>query len=287
MIGWLIYQQQDAEMNQSYIQWFLYEANKQQIDMKFLYREAISIGIVDGICHVLVDGQAVDIPDFVVNRSIEPLLQEFFSAQSVPIFNDAKTATIANHKGKTHLAMHELGIPMMPTFYMNGRALPANPPIEYPVIVKPATGRGGQDVHLLTHESDWENFRQMATHTDYIIQSTDVQLGKDVRVFVIGKEIIAAVLRSNPTDFRANYKLGGNATRYPLSNTEKGMIERICHQFDFGLVGIDFLIDHTDNLIFNEIEDVVGSRILSEVTNINLLEKYISFIIDKVYKKGK
>lgn len=60
------------------------------------------------------------------------------------------------------------------------------------------------------------------------------------------------------------------------------MIQKIIDHFDFGLVGIDFLIGHDGELIFNEIEDVVGSRTLSEISDINLLEKYVTFIKTKV-----
>src|SRR5690625_6839454 len=91
-------------------------------------------------------------------------------------------------------------------------------------------------------------------------------MGKDLRVFVIGKQIIAAVLRVNNNDFRANFKLGGSAFLYHLTIDEVEMINKIINHFDFGLVGIDFLIDKEGNLLFNEIEDVVGSRILSETT---------------------
>jgi len=119
----------------------------------------------------------------------------------------------------------------------------------------------------------------------YFIQSADVMLGKDLRVFVIGKEIIAAVLRVNKNDFRANYKLGGDAILYTLSDKEKKMIQQIIDHFDFGLVGIDFLIGNNGELLFNEIEDVVGSRILSKVSDINLLEKYVTFIKNKISMK--
>lgn len=287
MNGWLIYQREDAKVNQTYIDWFQDEAKTMDIDIQVIYRETMSIGIVHGKYCILIDGKKIELPDFIVNRSIEPFLQQFFSAQGVSVFNDAQTANIANHKAQTHLSLHTIGVPMMPSFFIHGRALPDNPPFPYPLIVKTATGRGGQEVYFIEHNEDWEAFKQSIEHRDYVIQSTDVQLGKDVRVFIIGKEIVAAVLRSNDHDFRANFKLGGKATLYHLSKAETTMIQRICDHFNFGLVGIDFLLDHNDNLIFNEIEDVVGSRILSEVSDINLLKMYVTFIANEVRDKAK
>ncbi|MDY0396883.1 hypothetical protein RWE15_24520 [Virgibacillus halophilus] len=112
-----------------------------------------------------------------------------------------------------------------------------------------------------------------------IIQSSaDVQPGRDIRVFVVGKKIIGAVLRKSDNDFRANFTLGGTAEWYELSQSEKETIQTIINHFDFGMVGIDFLIDHTGRLLFNEMEDVVGSRTLSEVSEVNILKEYIKLI---------
>src|SRR5699024_2655550 len=104
------------------------------------------------------------------------------------------------------------------------------------------------------------------------------QIGKDLRVFVIGKKIIAAVLRVNNNDLRANFKLGRSAFVYHITIEEVEMINKIINNFDYGLVGIDFLIDIEGNFHFNEIEDMIGSRILSDTTNINLLSEYKSYI---------
>lgn len=53
------------------------------------------------------------------------------------------------------------------------------------------------------------------------MQPTAVQMGKDLRVFVVGKEIIGAVLRESTTDFRANFTLGGDARLYSLNDSEE------------------------------------------------------------------
>ncbi|HLR69910.1 MAG TPA: hypothetical protein VK085_00585, partial [Pseudogracilibacillus sp.] len=129
---------------------------------------------------------------------------------------------------------------------------------------------------------DWRLCYPTLNTTDLVIQSTQVQPGKDVRVFIVGKEIVGAVLRENKDDFRANFKLGGTATWYPLHSEQIKMINKIIHHFDFAMVGIDFLIGPDDEFLFNEIEDVVGSRILSAVSDINILEKYVAHIKSKL-----
>lgn len=285
MIGWLIYKKVDAEQNKSYINWFIEEAKQQDVELKLVYREDLTIGIVEQNPVVYMNNLKQILPDFIINRSIEPLIQQFFNSFTIPIFNGAETAKIVNNKANTHLEISNLNIPMLPTYFIHGGALPKDIPIGFPAVIKSVAGRGGEEVYFIESEQDWHDIQQQCSTQEYIIQPTNVQLGKDVRVFIIGTEIIAAVLRHNEQDFRANFKLGGKAFPYNLSDSDIKMIERIIHHFDFGLVGIDFLIDHNDHLIFNEIEDVVGSRILSETSDINLLEKYMTFIKDIVERK--
>lgn len=282
MRGWLIYTKKDAVRNMSYIEWFIKEANYQQVELILVYREDLQIGITKGKPTVLHDFQRPSLPDFVVVRTIEPLVQQTFEALDVPTFNSSKVASLVNHKSWTYNEMNRLGIPILPTFFATKDALPTEPPLAYPFVVKEATGRGGKEVYFVENEKEWKNVQSSLVATDIILQDTNVQLGKDLRVFVIGKDIVAAVLRKNEKDFRANFTLGGSAQLYYLSAEERRMIEKIIDHFDFGLVGIDFLLSKDGSLIFNEIEDVVGSRILSATTDINLLERYVSFIKQKL-----
>lgn len=278
MEGWLIYSKKDASENESYIKWFQLEAEKQHIHLQLVFRESLTIGIVDGTYTVQLNGDNIALPDFAVIRTIEPLVQHVFEACSVPTFNTRHVSKIANHKAWAHIELQKLGIPMLPTLFLTKRSFPTDAPISFPFVVKEATGRGGKQVYFVEDEKAWELVKQNISDTDLIIQSSEVQLGKDLRVFVIGKEIIAAVMRRNDDDFRANFKLGGDAIPYQLSKEQKEIIRKIITHFDFGLVGIDFLLNHNDELIFNEIEDVVGSRILSKTSDINLLERYVAFI---------
>jgi glutathione synthase/RimK-type ligase-like ATP-grasp enzyme len=101
---------------------------------------------------------------------------------------------------------------------------------------------------------------------------------QDLRVYVIGNKIQAAVLRTAKEGFKSNYSLGGEVSLYFLSEQETEIVNTIMDQFDFGLVGIDFIIGDEGELIFNEIEDVVGSRMLYRCSDINIVERYLKFI---------
>lgn len=276
--GWLIYNKKDKKRNKSYISWFMEEAEKQNIDLVFILREKLQVGIVANSYYITYEGKQLPLPDFAVVRTVEPLLNKHLELLGLKVFNSYEVSLLCNHKMNTYYAMKKLNVPIMDTFTVKREHLTDLLPYQTPFVIKEATGRGGSQVHFIQSESDWIKARLKFTTEDLVIQSTKVQHGKDLRVFVLGKKIVYAVLRENKDSFHANYSLGGTARPYKLSQEEEQLISKIISAYDFDLVGIDFLINYDGNLILNEIEDVVGSRILSLVSDINLLEKYVSHI---------
>lgn len=120
--------------------------------------------------------------------------------------------------------------------------------------------------------------------SDFVKQPLIGSKHQDLRVYVIGTEMIAAVLRTAKEGFKSNYSLGGEVRLYQLSQEEEDIIRKIIREFDFGLVGIDFILEDQGELIFNEIEDVVGSRMLYQCSNINIVHRYLRYILDRLQK---
>ncbi|SDM98002.1 ATP-grasp domain-containing protein [Sediminibacillus halophilus] len=282
--GWLIYKQEDAAINKAYIDWFIQECEKQDIKLLLVYREELTVGIFEGKL-IVKTAENMKFPDFCVVRTIEPLLNKQLEMLGIPVFNSSEVSYLCNNKAVTHQRLTALGIPMVDTIFLQKNLLSEHLPVPVPFVVKEATGKGGQQVYKINDLDDWLSVRQKIESSDIIIQGCAVLPGKDLRVFVVGKEIVGAVLRSNEHDFRANYKLGGTAEWYELSAEEIRLIRKIVNHFPFSLVGIDFLFSNSGTLLFNEIEDVVGSRTLSRVSEINLLEKYVKLILIQINKE--
>lgn len=59
-----------------------------------------------------------------------------------------------------------------------------------------------------------------------------------------------------------------------------GYIHDIMEVFDFGLVGIDFIF-HRGSLVFNEIEDAVGTRMLY-TGGLDIVPDYLDFILSRL-----
>lgn len=186
--GWLIYKMEDANQNTSYIDWFIEEAQLQDLSLKLIRREDLTIGIIQNQQQVLLNNRPVELPEFAIVRTIEPLLNLHLETLGVAVFNSSAIASICNNKALTHHYIQQLGLPMVDTIYSKKVLMSDSPPLNYPIIVKEVSGRGGKQVYFITNEKDWHTC-QNTIQGNIILQSADVQLGKDLRVFVVGKKL--------------------------------------------------------------------------------------------------
>lgn len=279
MIGWLIYSEADAERNRTYIDWLVSGAMENGFELKLLYTEDIVIGIRNSVNILYYQGKELSKPAFVIMRTITQILSSHIEEMGIRIFNNEAISTMANHKFLTHQKLSNLGIPMLDTFYYKKSTITKSlDTIHFPCVLKNCTGRGGSEVYFINNQEELLDTLQNSNFDELIIQNIAEQLGKDLRVFIIGKEIVAAVLRYSEKDFRANFSLGGGAILYELSKNEKELIQKIVDHFDFDFVGIDFMFNANNQLILNEIEDVVGSRTLYTVSDIDIVSLYMEYI---------
>lgn len=199
---------------------------------------------------------------YVINRTNDFHIAEFYEKQGIRVFNGSRLSRLANDKQLCYDFMEKNNIEIMPTRY-------STPPF----VKKPKNGHGGQGVVLCHNEKDYDEC--------FVCQKPASDLGKDLRVWVIGGKIITAILRVSRTDFRSNYCLGGRATPYTLSKDETSLVRKIISlvkPMGAHYYGIDFLFNG-GQLIFNELEDTVGARMVYDKTDIDIIDLYIEYIL--------
>lgn len=202
--------------------------------------------------------------DFVINRTNDYKIAEYFENRGVRVFNPSSLSKLANDKQLCYEFMKKNGVPIMPVNYKGA-----------PVVKKKTDGAGGKEVFWLNQCEPFEE--------GYVYQKPCDTLGKDLRVWVIGGEIITSILRESKKDFRSNFCLGGSAIPYKFSQEEKEMVERVISLVPCDYVGIDFLFNG-GKLVFNEIEDTVGARMVYTVTDIDIIKIYCDYIKERTKK---
>lgn len=73
---------------------------------------------------------------------------------------------------------------------------------------------------------------------------------------------------------------------YELGKEEKTIVEKLLSRWHFDFAGIDFIRDDKGQLLFNEIEDVVGSRMYYQCYEEDILSVYLNYIQAKLHQKN-
>ena len=184
-------------------------------------------------------------------------------------FNNAQTGMIGNDKKLAYEFTAKLGIASCEWTSVSDEA-------EYPCIVKSRFGHGGKEVFWANDRREAEEILKEIGAENAIFQRPAKTLGKDVRLYMLGGELIFCVERLNPHSFKSNFSLGGRARLIECPPTALDQAKQICNELKCDFVGIDFIFDG-DTPIFNEIEDVVGTRMLYS-NGIDAAEIYANYI---------
>jgi len=282
---WLTYEKENAEKNKAYIQMYLQKAATYHMNITLILIEQLDYGVENGEYILYYQGKKMTPPDLVISRCICPILNRHFERMQIPVCNNSKVAEICNDKAKTYQYLLQYGIPMPDTIFCKNSHLPekiSKLSEEKSYVVKSVCGHGGSQVYLRKSSEDDEMILQGIGSDDAVIQELIGKQHKDLRVYVIGKKIIGAVLREAKEGFRSNYSLGGKVSPYALSEAETALVSRIQSVFEFDYVGIDFLIAEDGSLIFNEIEDVVGAKMFYQCYNEDIVAHYLSYLEHKL-----
>jgi RimK family alpha-L-glutamate ligase len=278
--GWLIYDAVGKQRNGWFIEQLCRAATKRGVDLSFVLASRLKFGVKDGKKALFLDGTLTPFPDFVICRTIFPLLSEFLEASGVKVFNSAQVSRICNDKRATHLYFADCGVQMADTFFLNGLTADASD-LSYPAILKSVDGHGGKEVFWLSDPKDLAFHLQKMKGRDFLVQKP-VTPGRDVRVYMLDGEILFSALRTCETDFRSNYSLGGRIAPYKPCEEMKRVAGIVYEQLKPFYVGIDFTFDSDGRPLLNEVEDVVGSRMLYQLTDLQLHELYIEKLIGKL-----
>ncbi len=147
-----------------------------------------------------------------------------------------------------------------------------------PLVVKPACGHGGKGVALCKTEEELRAAVSAIAPDAPLFQPPTGERGVDVRVYLLGGELFAAMERRGaPGDFRSNFCLGGTARRLAPPPALQEAVGRVCALAAFDYAGADFLREG-ERYLLNELEDVVGARMLYTHTELDPIAAFAAHI---------
>ena len=255
--GLIVYSELDLEKNT----WFINQCVKEFKD------KGISLILKEE--NEVVDYLKNNSASFVFYRGRNFKIVEKIEEKGIRCFNNHLTNKIANDKWLSYQFLSTMSIPIIKSFSSLEEVK------VFPLVMKSVDGHGGQEVYLIQNAKDVETNKK--PNKRYVYQNYYPN-SNDLRLYVLNKEIVGAVIRHNKNDFRSNYSLGGEVNKYNPSKRVKDLAIKVATLLNADYIGVDF-IKINNRWCINEIEDPVGARMLYETSNCditNLLVDYIS-----------
>jgi RimK family alpha-L-glutamate ligase len=164
----------------------------------------------------------------------------------VTVLNDGSSMLRSHDKLATALALRSGGVPHPRTAHVSGQG--QEPPLPFPVVLKPRFGSWGRDVLLCPTREEYDRYlAEVGNRTWFrthgvLVQELVQPQGYDLRLVVAFGRVVGAVERhAKPGEWRTNVALG--ARRRPAS-PDSGAIELAvgaASRVGGDLVGIDLL----------------------------------------------
>ncbi|MFC5603943.1 ATP-grasp domain-containing protein [Sporosarcina koreensis] len=262
MKGHVYYSSAEAERNRGFIDDLMNHASRMDIALT-----------------LLVDEKKPDVDtDFILFRDRNPLLSAKWESVGFRVINRSEVNRIANDKLKTFELASLLGVSAVPTQKAeNVSDLPS-----FPVVLKTVDGHGGNEVFLCHATEEAEGFFADFEGRRTIVQPFIESDATDVRVFMLGEEVLGAVKRIGDDSFKSNFTLGGKVERYTLSSWQEKEVRKLARALKSDYIGIDFLLLPDGGWMLNEIEDPVGARSLYQTHNFSVAEKVMQYLKRKL-----
>ncbi|WP_416151371.1 ATP-grasp domain-containing protein [Salipaludibacillus sp. HK11] len=293
--GWIIY---NGHLKTTkfidYVQWFKKTAEQFHIEMFIKSNDQLLVS-TDPSAPIfdVEDNRHVTLPDFVHFADKDLHLARQLDRLGVPLFNSAESIAICDNKSlmHEHLMQHHIQTPktiIAPMIYpgiklTNLHYLDAiESEIGLPLIMKEAYGSFGQQVYWIDSTSKLaEKAKELAGIPHLYQQPVFTSIGVDIRLNVVGDQVVAAMKRTSWDDFRANVTAGGTTKSYQPSKQEIELALAATKAVGADFTGVDLLIGENGPLVC-EVNSNPHIRSIYECTGIDVAISMIHHIIQQV-----
>ncbi|WP_285765546.1 RimK family alpha-L-glutamate ligase [Peribacillus sp. SI8-4] len=243
----------------------------------------------------LLKGAFGKLPDFVLFMDKDIHLARHLELLGLPVYNSSSAIDICDSKAKTHqaLAGHNIAMPktVFPPFTYEGieRAdmdafMKIGSELGFPLVVKESYGSFGEQVYLIQTEEELLRAVRHLGHKPFIIQEfIRHSKGRDIRVNVVGNQVIAAMQRHSEIDFRANMTAGGRAQPYTPTKEEANLAIRCAEILGASFAGVDLLFGE-DGPLLCEVNSNSHLLNIYECTGINIADSMFDYMLDNLGK---
>jgi ribosomal protein S6--L-glutamate ligase len=202
-------------------------------------------------------------------------------AEGIPTLNPPRAVEICVDKylASARLAASGLHVPPTAVCQNAEAALDAFRQLGGDVVVKPLFGSEGRGMMRVSDpDLAWRTFRTLErTQSVLYLQQFIEHPGWDLRVFVLGKRVLAAMRRHANGHWRTNVAQGGKAEKITISTEMEELALRASAVVQAPMAGVDLLPDHDGRTYVLEVNAVPGWRALASVTGIDIANEILCY----------
>lgn len=157
-----------------------------------------------------------------------------------------------------------------------------------PVVLKMLEGTHGKGVALIDTIRDLRSMIEMfqlKKHRVMIQAFIEESVGKDIRVIVVGDQVVASMERTaSEGEFRSNLHMGGSAQKIVLTEEEMLLAKRATKAIGLGFAGVDILRTKNKSYVL-EVNASPGLEGIESVTGIDIADKVVRYIERQVRRR--
>ena len=208
--------------------------------------------------------------------------------RSIFCINNRETIEVCSDKFRTILRLVDAGVPTPKTALIQGieGIQDAVDQIggKFPYILKTIFGSKGVGVIFVESMSSLKSTLQLIwkiNEEEELLLQEYINSDFDVRVHVLGNEVIAAMSRSKiKDDFRSNYSQGGKVKKYKMSDEETELSIKSAKAVGASWAGVDF-ITKNGKIYVLEVNSSPGTAGIEEAIGENLVGSIIDWSLEK------
>ncbi|MGM8213003.1 ATP-grasp domain-containing protein [Virgibacillus sp. W0430] len=288
--GWIIYNGQlPGPKFRELAEWIQIAAAKQSSTTTIFKNDELHALLAKNDLDIIHKEQRL--PDYVVFTDKDIYLAKQLELLGVRLFNSSETIAISDDKITTYqmLVANKLPVPdtiIAPKTFFNSNTVNENSidlainKFGFPMIVKEAFGSFGQQVYLIDNKKDLLNKVAALQGKPFMFQAfVSSSYGQDLRLHVVGDQVVAAMKRTSLNDFRANVSAGGTMEAYQPSESESKMAIAAAKAIHADFAGVDLLIGANNSPIICEVNSNAHIRNMYDCTKINVADDIIAYIL--------
>lgn len=226
--------------------------------------------------------------DFILFWNKDVFLARALENQGYRLYNSASAIEVCDDKALTFERLN--GIVKMPKTYKIPMTFDTvgydsfeferylGEALGYPYVIKESFGSYGGQVYLADNSQEACRILKKIEGKECLAQEyINESRGRDIRAYVVGDRVVAAIERKNDSDFRANITNGGSAYAYVVSDEEALMAVKVVKELGLDFAGVDILFGK-DGPILCEVNSNAQFKGLYNATGISIPDAIFEMI---------